>query len=111
MPSDHILAILIAERDRLNEAIQILQSPNGRHGNVVKTSAPGGSRRGHMSAAARKRQSERMREYWKGKRKEAGTATTPHSPMSLARRKALSAKLRAAWAKRKKAAASAGKNT
>jgi len=75
------LALLIAERDRLNHAIQILSSrlPE-RRGRKPKSfsvgldslsAAPTGKRRGRkkMSAADRKAVSERMRKYWAARRK------------------------------------------
>lgn len=82
MPTDQILALLIAERDKLNQAIAVLQGTK-RRGRppknpmaTVMASAPstapsGNGRRGGMTAAARKAQSKRMKEYWANKRKSA----------------------------------------
>ena len=73
MPTDHILALLIAERDKLNLAIAALQGTAKRRGrppmNAAAVSAPV-KRRG-MSAAQRKAQGERMRAYWAKRRKDA----------------------------------------
>lgn len=78
MAIDQILALLVAERDKLTAAIQALQGPT-RIGRPPK----------NVSALP------------------ANGVTTPkrRKPMSAAKRKALSAKLRAAWVKRKKAPA------
>ena len=80
MPADQIIALLIAERDRLNRAIEVLQGPTKRRGRpprnpaaIATAPAPSNSetRRGRkgMSAAARKAQSTRMKKYWAAKRK------------------------------------------
>jgi hypothetical protein len=73
MPIEQILALLIAERDRLNAAIEALQGAR-RRGRPPKNpllaihSAPAKKRRG-MSAANRKAAAARMRAYWAKKRK------------------------------------------
>jgi hypothetical protein len=85
MPTDHILALLIAERDKLNRAIEALGgTATKRRGRPRKNpvvaavatmatapaQAPAGNH--HMrSAAGRKAQSRRMKLYWK-KRKKLG---------------------------------------
>jgi hypothetical protein len=77
MPTEHIIALLIAERDKLNRAIETLQGSAKRRGRPSKvvaalsapeTSAPKRKRR---SAAQRKAQAERMKAYWAAKRKKA----------------------------------------
>jgi len=77
---DAVLALLIAERDRLNRAIDALQGPVKRRGrppknpltmNGTPTPAPAKRRRGGMSAAAKKAASARMKAYWAKQRKEA----------------------------------------
>jgi hypothetical protein len=83
MPTDHIIALLVEERDRLTRAIEVLQGSSGSSrgkatGAAVApvTSANGGGATTHsrgMSAAARKAVSERMRKYWAAKRKSAAT--------------------------------------
>lgn len=66
MPTDHILDLLIEERNRLNRAIEALQTPTRRGGGLPKTASAttpangAAPRRRGMSAAARKAQSERM---------------------------------------------------
>ncbi len=73
MPIEQILALLIAERDRLNAAIEALQGAR-RRGRPPKNpllavqAAPAKKRRG-MSAANRKAAAARMRAYWAKKRK------------------------------------------
>jgi len=80
MPTEHIVALLIAERDKLNRAIEALQGPAKRRGRPRKTSlmalatpaeAPVTKKRKRQSAARRKAQAERMKAYWAAKRKKA----------------------------------------
>src|SRR5713226_4440523 len=73
--TDQIVELLIAERDRLTRAIEVLQGPTKRRGRPQKNPAalataaaapnsrpsPG---RKSMSKAARKAQSARMKKYW-----------------------------------------------
>jgi len=73
MPVDQIVSLLVAERDRLNSAIAALQGGVRRRGRPPKNEvaigiAPVRKRRG-MSAAARKRQSERMKARWAARRR------------------------------------------
>lgn len=73
MPTSDILAAIIAERDRLDRAIEILR---GTHRGKLPTTynatgAGSRARRGGMSAASRKAASERMRRYWAAKRRKA----------------------------------------
>jgi len=81
MPTEHILALLVAERDKLNRAIEVLQGAR-RRGRPPKnltaaalpesTDGVPAARKGR-SAAQRKAQSKRMKEYWaKRKRAEKG---------------------------------------
>src|SRR5437867_1643071 len=76
-----ILPLLIAERDRLNRAIEALQGPLKRRGrppkNPVAVLAPAASatpRKG-MSAAARRAQSERKQKYWAARRLAKASAS------------------------------------
>ena len=79
MPIDQILYLLIAERDKLNRAIEALQGSAKRRGRPPKNplmvaspavaSAPTRKRR-RQSAAQRKAQAERMKAYWAAKRKK-----------------------------------------
>jgi hypothetical protein len=78
MPTDHIVALLIAERDKLNAAITALQGAVKRRGRPPKNAAafaaavlPGPRKRRRMSAARRKAQAERMKAYWAKRKKEA----------------------------------------
>jgi hypothetical protein len=82
MPTEHIVALLIAERDKINRAIEVLQGAK-RRGRPPKNpaivaahdaaSAPSTNGRGtRMTAAARKAQSQRMKAYWAKRKKEAG---------------------------------------
>jgi hypothetical protein len=75
-----ILALLVAERDRLNRAIAILGAEPKRRGRPPKNTLSGiaelsvgtsGKKRGRpkMSAGARKAVSERMKKYWAARRK------------------------------------------
>jgi len=75
--TNDILPLLIAERDRLNRALEALQGTVKRRGRPPKNplaalvptaSAP--PRKG-ISAAARKALSERMKKYWAKHRKAA----------------------------------------
>jgi len=69
---DQIVTLLIAERDKLNRAIEALQGSAKRRGRppnaALEVSAPKRKRR---SAAQRKAQAERMKAYWAAKRKKA----------------------------------------
>jgi hypothetical protein len=80
MPTEHIVALLVGERDRINRAIEALQGTK-RRGRPPKnplaalvsppTPASPKKRRGGMSAAARKAQSERMKAQWAKRKKQA----------------------------------------
>jgi hypothetical protein len=79
---EHIVALLIAERDKINRAIEALQAQNDVVGprknpaivaTEAATSGPSANGRGtRMTAAARKAQSQRMKAYWAKRKKEAG---------------------------------------
>ena len=72
MLTDHILSLLITERDKLNRAIEALQGSRVRRSGqkAAPAAAPNG-RRGGVSAQARKAQSARMKAYWAQRRKQA----------------------------------------
>ena len=82
MITDQILALLIAERDKLSRAIEALQGTVKRRGRPPKnaTASPGipvakatpQQKRKGRTAAQRKAQAERMNAYWAKRRKEAG---------------------------------------
>jgi hypothetical protein len=80
MPTEQIVALLIAERDKLNLAIQALQGPTKRRGrppknplNIVvapvSAPVPVKTKRRKFTAAQREAASERMRQRWAEKRK------------------------------------------
>jgi hypothetical protein len=85
MPTEQIVSLLIAERDRLTRAIEALQGPTKRRGRPPKNpfafvagTAPAASapaaregRRRPRTAAQKKAQSERMRKYWAERRKQS----------------------------------------
>ena len=73
MSTENIVQLLITERDRLNRAIDALQSATARRGRPPGSGKgkPGRKRgRRGMSAAARKAQSARMKAYWAQRRKQ-----------------------------------------
>ena len=74
MPTEHILALLIDERDKLNRAIEALQGSSRRRGRPAGTGGGtrGKKRGGTMSAEARAAQSARMKAYWAKRRKQGG---------------------------------------
>jgi hypothetical protein len=79
MPLDHILSLLITERDKLNRAIEALQGSAKRRGrppkNPLAVSAAPTKRPRKKSAAqiARdKAASARMKAYWAAKKKAKG---------------------------------------
>jgi len=82
MPISEILAALVAERDRLNRAIEALQGPVRRRGRPPKNPSlvaamaapPTTNHKRGMSAAARKAASQRMKAYWAKRR----TASAKH---------------------------------
>jgi hypothetical protein len=76
MPTDHILALLEAERDRITRAIEILR---GTHrGKLDATGAGSRARRGSpMSAEARKALSAKLRASWAKRKKAAAAAKKP----------------------------------
>jgi hypothetical protein len=82
MPTEQIIALLIAERDKLNRAIEALQGPTKRRGRPPKNPLTVGTpaapepaqpakKRRRFTAAQRKQQAERMKAYWAAKKKAA----------------------------------------
>jgi hypothetical protein len=79
MPIDQILTLLIAERDKLNRAIEIFQGTKRRPGRPPRnptaapfktpTSPPADGGRRTMSAELRKAQSKRMKAFWAKRKK------------------------------------------
>lgn len=83
MPTEQILALLVAERDKLNRAIEALggivkrrrgrppKNPLASIPVVAAMLAPATAKKHHMrSPAARKAQAARMKAYWAAKNKE-----------------------------------------
>ena len=79
MPIDHILALLIAERDKLNHAIEALQGPLKRRGRPPKSSIPvvpasttagepAPVKKRHVSAAARRKMALAQKKRWAAKK-------------------------------------------
>jgi hypothetical protein len=71
MLTEQIVALLVAERDRLNQAIEALHGPTKRRGrppkNLAAPVAPAPQKtkkRKGRTAAQKKAQSERMKQYW-----------------------------------------------
>lgn len=86
MPTDHILALLIAERDKLTAAIEALSGPTKRRGRPPASAKV----ETESDAPVAKKEARKKRTY------------TPEQ------RAAQSEKIRAYWAKRKRAAKKAG---
>ena len=112
MDLESILAELRSERARMDHAIAALEGLAGpsapRRGRTPKsqTAAAPRQKRRTMSAAARKRISEAMKQRWaKWKGKSAPKKTKARPAMSAAARKKLSALMKARWAARKRAKA------
>jgi hypothetical protein len=76
MPTEHIIALLIAERDRLNRAIEALGGAIGKRrgrppknlGSATVAAKPARKKR-TFTAAQRNAQALRMKAYWAKKRK------------------------------------------
>jgi len=78
MQTEHIVALLIQERDRLNRAIEALQGPLKRRGRPPKNAmaaaapvpaAPTVRKTRTFTDAQRKAQAKRMKAYWAAKKK------------------------------------------
>jgi hypothetical protein len=78
MATDHIVSLLLAERDRLTRAIEALQGPAKRRGRPPAAAAPAasspakskpGRKRRKLTAAEKKAASERMTAFWAARRK------------------------------------------
>ena len=66
MPTEHILSLLIAERERLNRAIEALQGPTTRRGSTLPAndSHPTNPNKRHVSAAARRKMAAAQKKRW-----------------------------------------------
>src|SRR5580704_16672535 len=103
MPTEHILSLLISERDKLNRAIEALGEPVKRRGRPPKAAqAPAPTpvapvpRKRKMNAAARKAIGDATRKRWAliraGKTTKAAlaapaTALRKRKPMTAAQKK------------------------
>jgi hypothetical protein len=70
MPTDHIVALLVAERDKLNKAIEVLQGSPKRVGRPPKSESPvvepnsAAPKKRHVSAAARRKMAAAQKKRW-----------------------------------------------
>ena len=66
MGTDHIVALLIAERDKLNQAISALQRSTARPGRPPTIAVAGEGQRAkrHVSAAARRKMAAAQKRRW-----------------------------------------------
>ena len=79
MATEHILSLLIAERDKLSKAIEALGGSTTSASRPSKSSeptvsaAPAAKKKGRtpLTAAQKKTQSERMKAFWAARRKAA----------------------------------------
>jgi hypothetical protein len=73
--TDHIVALLLAERDRLNRAIEAIQGSVVRSGGPPRTPAAGlsaaGPKKRHVSAASRRRMALAQKRRWAAARRAA----------------------------------------
>jgi hypothetical protein len=102
------------QKEGINAEIEMfraeLEGAGSRTTKQEKSAVPRTRKRGPQSKAARRAQSQRMREYWAAKRAQVAklTAAVATSPDSAKRRRktaaekgALSLKMKQVWAKRK----------
>jgi hypothetical protein len=76
MATDHILSLLIAERDKLNKAIAALGGVTASTSQPSKSSEAAAApvkrrKRKALSPAQKKAHSERMKAFWAARRKKA----------------------------------------
>jgi hypothetical protein len=78
MATEHILSLLIAERDKLSKAIEALggtPKPVASPTKAIETPAPAAAakkrHRKPLTAAQKKAHSERMKAFWAARRKKA----------------------------------------
>jgi len=107
MDIESIVAELRSQRARLDQAISALEGSAGpstrRRGRPPKAASTTGRQgRRHMSAAARQRISEAMKQRWARRKSKSAPAKAKRHGMSAAARKKLSALMKARWAARKK---------
>jgi hypothetical protein len=129
MSTEHIVSLLVAERDRLEAAIAALQGSASHvktapdRAMPIETEAPAPKKKRKLSAGGRRRIVEATKARWAAIRAARTEAAAPAaaparvepakapvakktaaSGRDAAYRKMMSEKMRAAWAKRKKAA-------
>jgi hypothetical protein len=79
VPTEHILSLLISERDKLSRAIEALGAPVKRRGRPPKgtpvrtASVAQPPKRRTFTPAQRNQQAERMKAFWAAKRREVST--------------------------------------
>ena len=111
MDLESILAELRSERARMDHAISALEGLAGpsvrRRGRPPKSQTAPATRqkRRTMSAAARERISEAMKQRWANRKGKSAPAKAKRRGMSAAARKKMSALMKARWAARKSAKA------
>ena len=102
MDTNRILVELRAERDRIERAIAAIEGLNStarrRVGRPPRAAAIP-RRRGHMSAAARRKLSRLLKQRWAQGKMKPAKASKPARRMSRAARKKIAAAQRARWAK------------
>lgn len=65
MPTDHIIALLIAERNKLNRAIEALEGPTKKPAAIeTAMAAPAAPKKRHVSAAARRKMAAGQKKRW-----------------------------------------------
>lgn len=70
MPTEHIIALLLAERDKLDRAIEALQGSSKRLGRPRRDEAPmvepnsAAPQERHVSAAARRKMAAAQKKRW-----------------------------------------------
>jgi hypothetical protein len=92
MDLTNLVAALKELRTRIDQAIAALENVGAA-----------GRTRPHMSAAARKRISEAMKQRWAKRKGKTSKKSEARPAMSAAARKKLSALMKARWAAKKKA--------
>jgi hypothetical protein len=76
MATEHILSLLLAEREKLNKAIEALGGVSKsvaaapKAVEVAAAAAPKKRKRAPLTAARKKAQSERMKAFWAARRKK-----------------------------------------
>lgn len=106
MQIEQIVALLVAERNRFDAAIQVLQGPSqpGRHPSEKNAAAPVARKR-TLSAAGRKAIADAARKRWAGIK----AAKASHPPLKAAAKPAVKRKRGISAAARKAMAAAAKK--